>query len=221
MSDARLRIDLHLHTAGSWDSLSKPKAVLDRARAAGLDRIAITDHDTIAVALEWAGRMPDVVIPGEEVRTREGVDVIGLYLHTLIPRGTPAVETCEEIRRQGGVVYLPHPFARGKGGSGRLAELLVPYVDVVEVFNARLLSASRNARALELARRYDLLRGAGSDAHTVPEVGNAWVDLPAHANRADAFLAALREGSVGGRTASPLAFVNSNVAKLRKRMRFV
>jgi predicted metal-dependent phosphoesterase TrpH len=214
-----MRIDFHLHTRGSWDSLSDPGMVLARARRVGLDRVAITDHDEIDVALEWAGRYPGMVIPGEEVRTAEGIDVIGLYLSRKIPRGTPAKETCEEIRRQGGVVYLPHPYARGKGGSGRLAETLVPLLHVVEVFNARLLSSDRNRRGRDLARTHSLLQGAGSDAHTVREVGNAWVELPEHPNRPDALLAALREGSVGGRRANPAVFVGSNWAKVYKRLR--
>ncbi|MSR22594.1 MAG: dephospho-CoA kinase [Gemmatimonadetes bacterium] len=215
----RARLDLHLHTRGSWDSLSDPEKVLARAKERGLDRIAITDHNRMEVALEWAEREPDRVIPGEEVRTREGIDVIGLYLSRPIPKGTPARGTCLEIKRQGGIVYLPHPFARGKGGSGRLAEELVPLLDVVEVFNARLLSRERNRLGLEFARKHGLLQSAGSDAHTVGEVGNAWVELPRHPNRPEALLEALREGSVGGRAASPLAFVGSNLAKIYKRAR--
>jgi predicted metal-dependent phosphoesterase TrpH len=213
-----MRIDLHLHTSGSWDSLSDPEAVLRRARARGLDRIAITDHNSVEVGLAMAALHPEHVIPGEEVRTAEGIDVIGLYLSSAIPRGTPARETCRRIREQGGVVYLPHPYARGKGGSGALADPLAPLVDVVEVFNARLLSRERNQRAAELARRHGLLRGAGSDAHTVPEVGGTWVELPPHPNTAPAFLEALASASVHGKTAPPTAFLRSNLAKVRKRL---
>ena len=216
----RLRIDLHLHTRGSWDSLSDPERVLELAGARGIGRIAITDHDRLGVALEMAEQYPDRVIPGEEVRTAEGVDVIGLYLEREIPRGTPAVETCERIRRQGGIVYLPHPYAAGKGGSGRLAEELAPRVDVVEIFNARLRSRERNRKAEALARRHGRLQGAGSDAHTLGEVGNAWVELPAHPNEPDALLRALREAGVEGRRASPFVFLGSNWAKVRKRLPF-
>lgn len=214
----RIRMDLHLHTRGSWDSLSDPEAVLDRAERHGIRRIAITDHNSLAVASEMAERHPERVIPGEEVKTAEGVDVIGLYLHEEIPKGTPAEETCIRIREQGGIVYLPHPYARGKGGSGALAEILVPHLDVVEVFNARLRSRERNERAGRLADRHGLLRSAGSDAHTVGEIGNAWVELPDHPNEPEAFLDSLRDATVHGRRAGLRVFVYSNLAKLRKRL---
>ena len=212
-----MRMDMHLHTWGSWDSLSDPEAVLDMARRRGIERIAITDHNHLGVAREMAGRHPGRVIAGEEVKTGEGVDVIGLYLTEEIPKGTPAEETCRRIRAQGGVVYLPHPYAPGKGGSGRLAEALAPYVDVVEVFNARLRSERRNASALALAGRRGLLRGSGSDAHSVGEVGGAWVRLPRHPNEPGALLGALRRATIHGRRAGSHVFLHSNWAKLRKR----
>lgn len=211
-----MRMDLHLHTKGSRDCLTEPEAVLARARALGYGRIAITDHDRLGVALAMAARHPEHVIAGEEVKTAEGVDVIGLYLTTEIPRGTPARETIERIRSQGGISYLPHPYAPGKGGGGRLADELASLCDVVEVFNARLHSAALNERAEDLASRFSKLRGAGSDAHTVREIGNAFVELPRHANRADALLAALRTAKVGGTTASQLVHLASTWAKVRK-----
>ena len=218
----RLRLDLHLHTRGSWDSLSDPEAVLARARSRGVGRIAITDHNRLHVALEMAARYPDAVIPGEEVKTEEEIDVIGLYLREEIPRGTPMLETCRRIRAQGGIVYLPHPYAAGKGGSGRYAEMLAPEVDVVEVFNARLRSRRANDRAAELARRTGRLRGAGSDAHTPGELGNAWIEVPWHPNEPAALLKALAAGEdqvrVHGQRAGLHVFVLSNAAKLRKRL---
>lgn len=217
---SRIRLDLHLHTTGSWDSLSDPEEVLERARRCGIDRIAITDHNRISVALEMAERHPGRVIAGEEVRTEEGIDLIGLYLSREIPEGTPAREACEEIRAQGGIVYLPHPFAGGKGGGGRYAEELAPLVDVVEVFNARLLRSVWNRQAEELARRHGRLRGGGSDAHTVGEVGNVLVELPDHPNEPAALLRALEDARITGSTASPWVFVRSNAAKLRKRLRW-
>lgn len=213
-----MALDLHLHTRGSWDSLSDPVQVLERARSLGIERIAITDHDHLGTALEFAADHPDEIIPGEEVRTAEGVDVIGLYLREEIPRGTPALEVCRRVREQGGLVYLPHPFASGKGGDGRLAESLAPELDVVEVFNARLLRSGPNERALGFARRHGLPGGAGSDAHTVGEVGNARLELPVHPNRPEALLRALAEGVVGGRRAALSAFLQSNAAKVLKKI---
>lgn len=214
----RLRIDLHLHTLASRDCLTDPEEVLERALAAGLDRIAITDHDEIEAALEMAVRHPDRVIPGEEVKTAEGVDVIGLYLQERIPGGTPARETCHRIREQGGLVYLPHPFAPGKGGSGELAEELAPELDVVEVFNSRLHRAMLNHRARELADRHGLPGGAGSDAHSLGEVGRGFVEVPRHANRPEALLEALGSARIHGRESPRWVHLHSTWAKVRKRL---
>jgi len=213
-----LRLDLHLHTAGSRDCLSDPRAVLERARSRGFGRIAITDHNEVSVALRMAEAFPDRIIPGEEVKTAEGIDVIGLYLSKVIPKGTPALETVSLIREQGGIPYLPHPYAAGKGGGGCMAEELAGLVDVVEVFNARLHPGRLNVPAEDLARRHGRLRGAGSDAHTLAELGGAFVEAPDHPNRPEALLRALASGRVGGRTASNLVHLASTWAKLRKRL---
>jgi dephospho-CoA kinase len=214
----RLRLDLHLHTVGSWDCLSDPDAVIERAAARGVDRIAITDHNRLDVALRMAERLPGRVIAGEEVKTAEGIDVIGLYLTEVIPKGTPARETIERVRAQGGIPYLPHPYASGKGGGGRLAEELAPLVDVVEVFNGRLHPGRLNAPAEELARRHGRLRGGGSDAHTLAEVAGVSVEVAAHPNRPAELLRALADATVRGRTASNLVHLASTWAKLRKKL---
>jgi dephospho-CoA kinase len=218
--EATFRMDLHLHTSGSFDCLSDPEAVLARALDLGYARIAITDHDRLHVALAMSKRHPERVIAGEEVRTAEGVDVIGLYLTEEIPRGTPARVTIERIEAQGGIAYLPHPYAAGKGGGGRLADELAPLCDVIEVFNARLHLPRLNRWAEELARRHGKLEGAGSDAHTLGELGNAFVELPAHANRPDALLAALAEARTGGAAASRTVHLASTWAKVRKALPF-
>lgn len=213
-----LALDLHLHTAGSWDCLSDPHEVLRRAQARGLGRIAITDHNRLEVALEMSAEYPDLIIPGEEVRTGEGIDVVGLYLHEEIPKGTPAHETVERIRNQGGIPYLPHPYAGGKGGGGRYAEELAPLMDVVEVFNGRLHPGRLNGPAEELAARHDRLRGAGSDAHTLLELGGVRVEVPWHPNEPAHLLRALADSRVVGRTASNLVHLASTWAKVRKRL---
>jgi hypothetical protein len=217
--EATARIDLHLHTEGSWDCLSDPEAVLECALQRGLDRIAITDHNRLDVALRMAGEHPDHIIPGEEVKTAEGIDVIGLYLSDQIPEGTPAEETIERIREQGGIPYLPHPYAGGKGGGGRLADTLAPLCDVVEVFNARLHRPRQNELAEELAERHGRHRGAGSDAHTLGELGRAYVVVPPHANRPEALLTALESGRTVGTASSHLVHLVSTWAKVRGRWR--
>ena len=213
-----LRIDFHMHSWGSHDCLSDPEAVLAQARRLGVERIALTDHNRLDVSLAMAERHPEAVIPAEEVRTAEGIDVIGLYLSEPIARGTPARTACERIREQGGLAYLPHPYAGGKGGGGRLAESLAPHVDVIEVFNGRLHAPRQNELARALAERHGKARGAGSDAHTVREVGRSWVALPRHPNTPGALLGALRQGRIHGTTSARWVHLASTWAKVRRRL---
>ena len=213
-----MRMDLHLHTGGSWDCLTDPEQVLERSLSLGFDRIAMTDHNRLDVALRMAEKYPDRVIPGEEVKTAEKIDVIGLYLTDVIPKGTPARETIERIRDQGGIPYLPHPYAGGKGGGGKYAEALAPLVDIVEVFNARVHPGRLNAPAQELATRFGKLRGAGSDAHTLHELGGASVTVPRHVNAPGPFLEAMASAVVDGVTSSNLVHLASTWAKVRKKL---
>lgn len=209
---------MHMHTRVSFDCLCDPSEVLAAARARGIDRICITDHNEIEAALWLNARHPDAVIVGEEVKTAEGVDVIGLFVREVIPRGTPALETCARIHEQGGIVYVPHPFVGGKGGGGALLSVIEEQVDAIEAFNARVHLQRFNDRAAEWARARDVPLGAGSDAHTLAEVGRAFVELPTFDMRPDAFLDALRAGTVHGRFSSWAVHGASTWAKIHKRM---
>ncbi len=217
-SRTQLRLDLHNHSWGSWDCLTDPEALLAAARARGVDRIGITDHNRLDVALEMYEKYPDQVIPGEEVKTKEGIDLIGFFIQNEIPKGTEALEVCHRVREEGGIIYLPHPYAPGKGGGGRFAEELAPRVDVVEVFNARMHPGRLNGPAETLARAHDKLMGAGSDAHTIREIGGAWVEVPYHENRPEALLEALAQGRVHGHTAPLWIHLASTWAKVRKKL---
>ncbi len=208
-----VRIDMHVHTAASYDCRSEPVAVVERAVRSGLDRVCITDHDEIDAALDLKRRCPDRVIVGEEVRTGEGVDIIGLFIHDRIPGGTAAREVCDRIHDQGGLVYVPHPFAGGKGGGGRLLPEIEDRIDILEGFNARLHPVALNERATAWAEERGMPVGAGSDAHTLAEVGRGWVDVRPFDDRPDSFLDALRAGTIHGRTSSRLVHVASTLAK--------
>lgn len=213
---AVVRVDMHIHTVHSFDCLSDPDAVVRTAIARGLDRVCITDHNEIRGALALKERYPDRVIVGEEVKTAERVDIIGLYITERIPKGTPARETCERIREQGGLVYFPHPYAAGKGGGGRVLEEVAELVDVVEGFNARLHSARLNERAQTFARNRGLPMGAGSDAHTLREIGRAYVEVPPFPDEPGGFLAALGQAKIVGRHSSRFVHLASTYAKLRR-----
>ncbi len=213
-----MRVDMHMHTRVSFDCLCDPEAVLEAARARGIDRVCITDHNAIAAAVRLNEQHPAEVIVGEEVKTAEGVDVIGLFIHELIPKGTPALETCRRIHDQGGLVYVPHPFVGGKGGGGSILRVIGEHVDAIEAFNARVHLRRFNDAAVKWGSEHDVPLGAGSDAHTLAEVGRAWVETPAFEMRPDSFLTALRAGSVHGTFSSWAVHGASTWAKIHKRL---
>lgn len=207
---------MHIHTRRSFDCLNDPAALIAAADARGIDILCITDHNEIEMALFMKERYPERIIVGEEVKTAEGVDVIGLFIHSHIPKGTPARETCDRIHEQGGLVYVPHPFARGKGGGGRILSVIEDQVDAVEGFNARLHDQRLNRQAVEWAQARSLPLGAGSDAHTLAEVGRGHVELPRFDENAQAFRAALSAATIHGRESPRRVHIASTYAKVHK-----
>lgn len=210
-------VDLHMHTSASRDCLSDPADVVRRAREVGLDRIAITDHDEIEGAFEARDLDPRLVIVGEEVLTAEGLDLIGLFLAEHIPPGAAFREVAAEIRRQGGVVYLPHPFDAYRGTTEESLEEVVDCIDAVEGFNARIHAPARNLRARNWARAKGLPVGAGSDAHLLREIGRGTVVMPTFEGPTG-FLAALASGRLEGRASSRLVHLGSTWAKIARRI---
>jgi predicted metal-dependent phosphoesterase TrpH/glycosyltransferase involved in cell wall biosynthesis len=191
--------DLHLHTSWSHDCQIPVADLLDQAQEQGLGAIAVTDHNVFGGALEAAELARDrdlVVIPGEEVKTEDQGEVIGLFLTEEIPRGQSFGETVSAIRAQGGIVYLPHPFDRLHAiPEPATLHRHLAEVDVLEVYNARLLFEAYNDEALRFARKYDLAMGAGSDAHVLQGVGTGAVRMRAFEGPED-FLVSLRTAQV-------------------------
>jgi predicted metal-dependent phosphoesterase TrpH/glycosyltransferase involved in cell wall biosynthesis len=173
--------DLHLHTSWSHDCSIGVDELLDDAEAKGLGAIAVTDHNVFGGAQEAVERARGrrlVVIPGEEVKTADQGEVIGLFLREEIPRGMSFGDTVAAIRAQGGLVYLPHPFDRMHAiPEPATLHRHLAEVDVFEVYNARLLFEAYNDEALRFARKYNLTPGAGSDAHVLAGVGTGVVRM--------------------------------------------
>lgn len=210
-----LRIDLHTHTRCSRDSVLEPAELVRRARQAGLDRIAVTDHNRMDGAWEAHALDPSLIIPGEEIDCADGSDVIGLFLHEAIPPGLAVEEVAERIRAQGGIVYAPHPFAYLRR-SARRAERVLAVADVVEVFNSRAFWPPWNRRALRAAREKGLALAASSDGHFAHEIGRAWTELPAFGNAAELRAALADARPRGVQVSSPFVHAASlgiNLAK--------
>jgi predicted metal-dependent phosphoesterase TrpH/glycosyltransferase involved in cell wall biosynthesis len=191
--------DLHMHTTWSHDCSIEVDDLLDHAEAEGLGAIAVTDHNVLGGALEAVERARNrrlIVIPGEEVKTDGQGELIGLFLRKEIPRGLSFADTVAAIRAQGGLVYVPHPFDRMHAipDPATLHRHLAE-IDVFETYNARLLFEAYNDEALRFARKYNLIAGAGSDAHVLPGVGTGAVRMRRFSGPEE-FLISLRNAEV-------------------------
>ncbi len=137
-----IEVDLHMHTDHSNDCATPVEVLLATARDAGLGAIAVTDHNEISGAHDARAKAAEYgvkVIVGEEVKTANQGEVIGLFIEEKIPRGMTMEETIAEIRRQGGIVYVPHPFDRMHSVPDYEHMLaIVGDIDAIEVFNPRI-----------------------------------------------------------------------------------
>jgi len=192
------------------------KTIVSRCQKVGINCVAIADHGTVAGALELKKIAPFVVIVAEEILTPFG-EVMGLFLDSQIRSPLPVEEAIAQIRKQDGLVCIPHPFdqARLSAFGHEALEDIIPQVDIIEVFNSRSLLRSSSARAWQLANKHGLPVSAGSDAHTASEIGNAFVEMPEFKNKYD-FLQALRRGRIFGQKSSPLVHFSSTWARLKK-----
>jgi predicted metal-dependent phosphoesterase TrpH len=174
-----LAVETHCHTYWSTDCLMLPERLIAAARAAGLDRLAITDHNLVGGALEAARLAPDFIIVGEEIKTSEG-ELLAYYVQEYIPRGLTPEETIRRLRDQQAAISVAHPFDHERSGAWKEENLrrILPLVDAVEVFNARCIVRNANQLAREFAASEEKPGSAGSDAHSYREVGRTHMLLP-------------------------------------------
>ncbi len=212
-----IRVDLHIHTHYSKDSLLSFEAIIAACQRRGIGCVAITDHNTIAGALAFKRVAPFPVIVGEEIQTTAG-EIAGLFLSEEIPKGLSPQETIDRIREQGGLVYIPHPFGRARRSRLRreVLEEIVPQIDIVEVFNSRTLLKQDNERAMRFAQEHDLPCGAGSDAHTAYEIGRAYVEMEEFQGEEE-FLRNLAQGRIVGQLTFPLIHIITGLMKVYKK----
>ena len=198
-------VDLHMHTDHSYDCATPVEVLLAEARAKGLGAIAVTEHNEISGALaaaQLAGKAGIKVIIGEEVKTAEQGEVIGLFINQKIPRGMTLQETIAEIKRQGGIVYVPHPFDRMHSVPDYKHLLdVVDDIDVLEVFNPRVAISEYNEEAVRFAAKYRIIAAAGSDAHVPQGLGSVRIRMRDF-DGPEQFLESLRDADITRNPAS-------------------
>jgi hypothetical protein len=200
-----INVDLHMHTDHSYDCATPVEVLLAEARARGLGAIAITDHNEISGAHEARAKAEGIqVIVAEEIKTAEQGEVIGLFIEEKIPRGMTLEQTIKEIKRQGGLVYVPHPFDRLHSVPDY--EHLLPVVDqidAIEVFNPRVAISEFNEEAMRFAAKYRIPAGAGSDAHVPQGLGSVRIRMREF-DGPEEFLESLRDADIVRNPASLL-----------------
>lgn len=176
-----MKIDLHCHTKYSYDSNSEIEELIIQAKKRGLDGIAITDHDNIngfKEALQLGIKHNFLIVLGEEIKSSKG-DILGLFLNKKVdgykkdPRWV-----MEEIKKQKGLVVIPHPFHYGEGFKNNIENYL-DIIDGIEVFNARKPFKEPDEKALCFAKKHNIAMTAGSDSHYYKGVGYAYTEADA------------------------------------------
>jgi len=192
-----IHVDLHMHTDHSHDCATPVPRLLETARDRGLGAIAVTDHNEISGALEARKRADGIkVIVAEEVKTADQGEVIGLFIEEKIQRGLTLEETIAEIRRQGGLVYIPHPFDRMHSVPDYEHLLhVVEDIDAIEVFNPRVAMKSFNEEAARFAAKYRIPAGAGSDSHVPQGLGSVKIAMRDF-DGPEEFLESLRDADI-------------------------
>lgn len=214
-----LKADLHVHTEYSVDCNTPLEKIVSRCLKTGINCLAISDHGTAEGALRMREIAPFTVIVAEEIMTPDG-EIMGMFLKETIPSRLPVKEVISRIKTQGGLVCIPHPFdiLRFSALRNHVIEEIADQIDIIEVFNSRTFFPRHSAKALAFAAKHGIPKSAGSDAHTLGEIGRTYVEMPEFKGKED-FLEALEKGKITGRITNPLIHFASAWTKLRKRRR--
>jgi len=214
-----LKADLHIHTEYSPDCNTPLEQIIKRCLEIGINCIAVSDHGTAEGALKMQTIAPFPVIVAEEILTPQG-EIMGMFLKETIPSRLSVEQTILRIKAQGGLVCIPHPFdaLRRSALDPKTIEKIVEQIDIIEVFNARAFLLRGSTRAQIFAHKYGIPGSAGSDAHTLGEIGSAYLEMPEFNGRDD-FLQALAKGKVFGHRTSPLVHFYSTTQRLKSRFK--
>ncbi|MDI6695312.1 MAG: PHP domain-containing protein [Anaerolineales bacterium] len=214
-----LTLEFHCHTIYSPDSLTRPADLVAVCARKGIDRVVVTDHNTIAGALEAHTMDPQRVIVGEEVMTTQG-ELLAAFVREEVPPGLSPMEAIARLRDQGAFISVSHPFDMYRKGHWEVHDLeqIAPYLDAIEIFNARCLLPDSNRRAEDFAHRHNLIGTVGSDAHTLGELGRALQILPDFSDAVNLRASFSAARSVT-RLSSPLIHLTSRWAVWVKKLR--
>lgn len=214
-----ISVEFHCHTIFSKDSLTSPRKLVETCRRKGIDRVVVTDHNTIAGALAAQKLDPELVIVGEEIMTSRG-EILAAFVTEEIPPLLSPQETIHRLKEQGAFISVSHPFDRLRNGAWQEEDLLeiLPEVDAIEVFNSRCMNPKFNLWAQEFARRHDLAGTVGSDAHAAFELGRS-VLLLDQFEGPDEMRRVIRGGIPRTRLSSPWVHFVSRYAVIYKAFR--
>jgi predicted metal-dependent phosphoesterase TrpH len=173
-----MNVEFHCHTIYSSDSLTSPRDLVETCQRKGIDRVVVTDHNTIAGARAAHAIDPERVIVGEEIMTTRG-EILAAFMTEEIPKGLTPEETIRRLKDQGAFISVSHPFDRWRGGAWQEEDLLeiLSDVDAIEIFNSRCMLLRFNLEAQQFAERHRLAGTVGSDAHTTFELGRSLMEL--------------------------------------------
>ena len=191
--------------------------IISRCQKLGVNCVAICDHGTAEGGLRMQKIAPFTVIVAEEILTPHG-EIMGMFLEETVPSGVSVEQAISRIKAQDGLVCIPHPFDVFRQSALRSSTLeeIAEQIDVVEVFNSRAMLDRSSAKARAFAEKHGIAKSAGSDAHTLNEIGNAYVEMPEFNGKAD-FLKALAQGKITGRKTTPLIHFAGAWARLKKK----
>jgi hypothetical protein len=214
-----MKVEFHCHTHASKDSLTRPADLILAARRKGIDRIVVTDHNSIVGAREAQAIDPELIIIGEEIMTTKG-EILAAFVQEKIPAKLTPHETIKRLKEQGSFISVSHPFDELREGGWNEKDLLeiLPFVDAIEIYNSRCMFRRFNRNAELFARKHNIAGTVGSDAHTAFEVGRSLLLL-------DQFTGpgGLRDVSRGGKTQvkwSPWWFhLTSRYASMKKKLK--
>jgi predicted metal-dependent phosphoesterase TrpH len=211
-------VEFHCHTNASKDSLTSPEDLIFQARRRGVDRLVITDHNSIGGARYAKNLDPELVIVGEEIMTTRG-EILAAFVLEEIPAGRSPQEVIQRLKEQGAFISVSHPYDTHRSGGWKEADLLeiLPFVDAIEVYNSRCMDPRFNQRAKLFAEKHGISGTVGSDAHAAFEVGRSVLRLPPFSSP-DELRNVIRQGIPATKWSPPWFHLTSRYATVTKKL---